>query len=55
MQGSRKMLETKSWWIQKKMVVLGRASNASFTMQSLLMPRMLKPQKGERIPSLDPT
>ena len=49
------MLKTKSWLIQKEMVILGRASSVSFTMQSPLTLLMLELQQGERTPSLDPT
>lgn len=37
------------------MVVLRRTSSVSFTLQSPLTLLMLKLQKGERTPSLDPT
>lgn len=53
LQGSNTMLETKSQWIHKEMVVLGRRSSVSFTMQLSLTPLMLKPQKGERTSSLN--
>lgn len=49
------MLGTKSYWIQKEMEVLGKASSASSTRQSLLMSLMLELQKEERTPNLDST
>ena len=51
----KKMLETKSSWIWKEMVVLGRTLSASFNVQLLLPPLMLNPQKGERASHLNHT
>lgn len=52
LQGSKKMLETKSYQIRKDMKVLGKTSSASCTMQSQFMPLVLKLQKEERTPNL---